>query len=341
MTESSEVRGADPRLTANIYCADHLDRVVGEVVVPLWRGLEAERAAGRVWLWCMRYGRGGEHLKIRLHDPEEVLDLDSIKAEIEQSAAELFTALGEPPEDEDKKNTVRTAVPPIDVEDREKEPREDRSVLFTTYTRHRLSLGDEDMFGSDRYCVVFTRAIAAACGVYFSSFDAGTKKAAAKRLVTVFTGVTATLWSLDMDVERRASYLAYHRDWLLRFSLVRTDPKVDPADRSRNRFNQKLMSMAPERRQPLMEQAWRYEDHPMEGAAEGLHKAVVEMAEYAAPKVRALPRALDPDAQDYFDSILFKLLQSFANACGLRVLEEAWVHHLLHSAMVFAPARHG
>lgn len=335
-------QGADPRLSANIYCADHLDRVAADVIEPLWRRLEAERAAGSVWLWIMRYGKRGEHLKLRLHDPAEQLDLDAVRKQVEEDAGRLFDSLGEAGGDGESSSGVKTAVPPIDVEDRPKEPYEDRSVLWTGYQRHRLSLGDAEMFDDEQYCVLFTRAMAGATGVFLESLQAGGADAvAARRLPTLFAGVTAALWSLEMSQERRASYLAYHRDWLLRFSLTPSDPSVDPAEQSRARFDQKLAAMDAQKRQNLLEKAWYFDSKPMEGAVLEFSKDVVALADYAGPIARALPRALDPRAEDFFDSVLFKLLQGFANLSGLRVFEEAWVHHLLHAAMKHPPARDG
>ena len=148
-SDSGATTGADPRLSANIYCAGHLDHVVAEVIVPLWRSLDAERSAGSVWLWIMRYGKRGEHLKLRLHDPEQTLDLEAIKSRVEEYAARLFASL-DPPGEEQSSN-VKTMVPPIDIEDREKEPHEDRQLMWTSYQRHRLSLGDSELYGDDRY----------------------------------------------------------------------------------------------------------------------------------------------------------------------------------------------
>ena len=339
MTSVSE-SGADPRLSANIYCAGHLDRVVAEIIVPLWRSLDAERSAGSVWLWLMRYGKRGEHLKLRLHDPGQTLDLEAIKDRVEQDAARFFASLDPPGEEQPPK--VKTMVPPIDVEDREKEPYEDRLLVWTSYQRHRLSLGDAELYGDDRYCELFTRAMAAATGIFLESVEeGGVEGAASRRLVTLFAGVTAALWGLGMDVDRRVSYLAYHRDWLLRFSLTPKEPNVDPALQSRNTFDKKLAAMDPAKRQNLLEKAWYFETEPMTGEVQSFSDRVCELADYAGPIVRGLDRALDPKAEDFFDSVLFKVLQGFSNITGLRVFEEAWVHHLLHVAMQHAPASKG
>jgi len=59
----------DPTLTASLYCAGRLDDLVHVVLGPVWSALREGEAGGSSYLWFMRYGRGGEHLKIRFHGP--------------------------------------------------------------------------------------------------------------------------------------------------------------------------------------------------------------------------------------------------------------------------------
>ena len=60
----------EPVLSANIYAAGLLDDLIAKAIAPFWR--EARNLLGEHFmLWLVRYSRGGEHLKVRVHgDPQ-------------------------------------------------------------------------------------------------------------------------------------------------------------------------------------------------------------------------------------------------------------------------------
>src|SRR5512133_161067 len=130
----------DPLLTANVYCAGRLDDVLLRGVAPFWRGVRAEHPEQQAYLWFVRYLRGGEHLKVRLHAPEAMREAlrSSFEAAVRSHLATLAT-LGSAP--------AAAAAPrsdgalPIDVEDEGAEAHPDPSFLWTHYQRSAVSFG--------------------------------------------------------------------------------------------------------------------------------------------------------------------------------------------------------
>src|SRR4051812_36808733 len=60
----------DPIISANLYDFRRLDRVIARFVVPFLLAAEAKALDQPFYLWMLRYLRGGEHLKIRVHAPD-------------------------------------------------------------------------------------------------------------------------------------------------------------------------------------------------------------------------------------------------------------------------------
>ncbi|MFS8064935.1 MAG: lantibiotic dehydratase C-terminal domain-containing protein, partial [Byssovorax sp.] len=149
----------DPLLTANVYCAGRLDHVLHRGVAPFWRRLREGHAEQQAYLWCVRYPRGGEHLKIRVHAPEARSSAlrSSLEAAVSDALAELGAA------------TTATAPPrpdgalPIDVEDEGTEAHADPSFLWTHYRRSAVSFGGGPLLDDDRYVALFTRCLGAGC----------------------------------------------------------------------------------------------------------------------------------------------------------------------------------
>src|SRR6476661_446290 len=102
----------DPALTANVYCSGRLDTVIFGAVAPFWRELRPHDPGRLGHLWLMRYGKGGEHLKIRFHGPESCRPL--IRGRLEERVTAFLGSL-EPAAE--PAPPARERAPAIDVED--------------------------------------------------------------------------------------------------------------------------------------------------------------------------------------------------------------------------------
>ena len=124
------VTHSDPILCANIYASGLLDDLLASTIAPLWH--EARQSLGdRFGLWLVRYSRGGEHLKVRLHG--DVHDAPLIR---QIFADRINSYLGRVRLLPDASPRVSAAnVPAIDPEDESGADCRDRSFIWTTYRR--------------------------------------------------------------------------------------------------------------------------------------------------------------------------------------------------------------
>src|SRR5512132_224789 len=207
----------DPLLTANVYCAGRLDDVLLRGVAPFWRGVRAEYPEQQAHLWFVRYLRGGEHLKLRLHAPEALRE--ALRSSFEAAVRAHLDTLGSTP--------IASAPPreggalPIDVEDEGTEVHPDPSFLWTHYRRSAVSFGGGPLLGDDRYADLFTRCLGAGCEKALAlQPDAQGNVPFNARQIALLKAVISGMASLRWSPERRSAYFAYHRNWLLRFVLT-------------------------------------------------------------------------------------------------------------------------
>src|SRR3954447_916829 len=80
----------DPVVTANVYGKGHLDAILlGAVRTFFQEEIEAQKRDWR--LWVMRYRRGGEHIKIRLHGRPD--DAGEMKLALEKYLEEILSQI--------------------------------------------------------------------------------------------------------------------------------------------------------------------------------------------------------------------------------------------------------
>src|SRR3712207_6295981 len=103
----------DPIVTGSLYCSGCLDQAL--LAMATLRNTLRELGSEDVpYLWSMRYARGGEHLKVRVHGPSHV---DSLVRETLRDAAEgLLRSVGPLPVGVERR--IRPDAIPIDVDDR-------------------------------------------------------------------------------------------------------------------------------------------------------------------------------------------------------------------------------
>ncbi len=319
----------DPGLTASLYCAGHLDLLVSSVLRPVWRTVRAAHTGVSAYVWFMRYGRGGEHLKIRLHGPEEV---GVHLAELLDEAAERYFLSLAAPEALPRSERWRR-VPPVDAEDVADHP--DRTLVWTAYSRSPICLGGEPFLHDDRWAALLTRCFAGSAEIALEALlpDSAGMVAHPRRMSALFRGLAAATAALDLAPPRRAAYLLYHRDALLRFLLLRCEDPVAKAAELLRRFAAHRESMGDAFRQlaGIADEQWGRgasgDDGDEPEASWG--RALARLRDHAEPLCRDAEYHLDPFAPEPEFFPLFKAMHGLANHLGVTQLDEALAHHLL------------
>jgi hypothetical protein len=321
----------DPFLTANIYYSNYLDEVLHHAVAPFRRALAKRDAESRYWLWVMRYSRGGEHLKVRLHGPENLRI--NLRDFLTEAVERCFASAGETEPGEQQLG--RQNAPPIDAEDNVVANYPDRTLLWTEYRRSPVSLGGKPFLLDDEYVALLARCLAEGCEITLSALtpDSSGRFPHRVRQTTLLKALIAGLAAFGFTPDERALYLSYHRDWLLRAALARSGEGVEKGLDILARFDSRLAAMGASIH--LVRQAatadWDRSDpeDDSERADSGWRSTLAALRDYVAPFLDNPDYHLDPFAKDPIFPILFKPFNSLANQLGLDSLNEAFTHHLL------------
>lgn len=321
------VRYPDPLVTASVYADRQLDAVLLGGVVPWWTAVAAEVEARGGYLWTVRYSRRGDHLKLRLHAPPE------LEARLRATAGEAIARCLAALPALDGARRIRTDVPAIDAEDEGDDAQPDRTLVWTRYRRSQVSLGAEPWLDDDRYAACETAVLGAGFGLLAAAVPevAGGEIPHRVRQSTLLKAVITGLAALGLGA-RAGDYLAYHRDWLLRFFV---------GDRGREaeflaRLDQRVAATPAtvERLRAVAAANWSPADGHGDEAADHVawRAAAARLAAYVGG-FRDRPQYLtDPFADDPLFPAAFKALHGTANQLGLPPTEEAFVHHLLWHA---------
>lgn len=323
----------DPSLTANLYAAGHLDAAVLRVALPYRRRLPELVPEGRAYLWLMRYAKGGEHLKFRVHAPEELVPP---LAEALGSTAERFLEQL-PPAQEGDTRPSRPDAPPIDAEDRGDPP--DRTFLSTEYGRSHVSLGGEPFLGQDRFRELMTHCLSRGCDRVLDAFEAleGPPSLGQRRRLLLEI-LSDALPASGLSRSQAAAYLAYHRDWLIRFPILKSGGDAEQAARIVAQIEERATRLEPVIEALAGALVPRLDGSVDAGGSgqEPWHQAVSALVDYTAAYRDTPDALLDPYAEDVVFPPLFKALHGTANQIGIRALEEAFAHHLLLAAVAGA-----
>lgn len=325
----------DPVATASIYCADRLDHVIDHCVAPFWRAVTERDGGEHAYLWMMRYRRGGEHLKVRIHAPDPMGPV--LRTELEQAARSYLDTLEGAATD--GRDSADPAVPPVDVEDEVTEPYPDRSFLWTRYRRSPVSFGAEIFLANDRFAAIFTRAMSHGSARVMAAMraDDGAKVPFRARQAAVLKAVISGLSAVDWDQAMRASYLSYHRDWLLRYMTARMHGGREHADALLARFTSIMEKMGPVLR--AVEQTIAAQWSPAHGDARrpsgDWAGSLRDLADHVSRSVCYAGQVIDPFACDPAFPALFKVIHGLANQAGFKALDESFVYHML--LQLYAP----
>ncbi|HYG63493.1 MAG TPA: lantibiotic dehydratase C-terminal domain-containing protein [Thermoanaerobaculia bacterium] len=320
----------DPLLSSSLYGTGRLDALIVEMVAPFWR--EVRDQAGDAYLWMLRYGRRGEHLKLRLHGPEDLRPL--LAPQLEAAAESYFAARERRPRPAEP--VKRRPAPPLDEEDHGRDDHPDDSFLWTRSRRVPMVLGAAPLLHDDRYAALFTTCLGRACELildWLELEDGGTVSFRSRQgtlMMLLSTGLAAAF----PDEEERVRYLTYHRDWLVRSPVLYTRGRIEKARAILDRFDQEAERMGSAAQVSLAEVVYAdgdaEDDEPAEAA---WRRSVAELRAYLEPLQGDPVYDLDPFVEGPLHPCLFKLFHCVANQIGLTALNEALTWHLLvHAA---------
>lgn len=319
-------------MTANLYCEALQDAALHGALAPVGARLRTSDPDRAGFLWIVRYPRGGEHLKVRIHAPaeQEACLREMLREAVDSWVATLPPAVPEQPRKD------APGLPAIDPEDEASAPWPDRSLVWTRYRRSHVSLGGGPFLTDDSYVARLTSCLGAGCVVVLDALAPAPSGRVSDglRQTTLLQLLIGGLAVMGFDAEERATYLAYHRDWLLRFSLkggadaARTQEMLARFDQRAEQMGDALGALG-----EAAESAW--------GATpdreDRWQQALAELAVYVA-RFRGDPAyRLDPFTEDPVFPAVFKVFHGTANQLGLGMLPEALTHHLLLRATSRAP----
>lgn len=325
---ASAAASPDPLVSASIYCAGRLDDLLLRGIADFWRRVRAEDPDHSCHIWFVRYRRGGEHLKVRVHAPAAKAPF--LRDELEQAVRRYFATLPEPTAEEAAAKRGRAELPPLDPEDRVADEYPDRSLLFTTYERSYVSLGGNPLLEDDFYVGRLTAFLALVGEKLLAELPLDTSGALpqvphGKRQAQLMKMVIAALAGLGWSEDQRTSYLLHHRNWLLRFSLLKA---LDRAEKSRElltRFSRQIEKMGEAGIGPIARTLGRLWDEEDPNASGPLRELVAHLDGFRGDPAYQL----DPFTDEPAFTGVFKALHSIANQIGLAMPDEAFTYHLL------------
>lgn len=320
----------DPLVSASIYAEGLLDFVFHQGLQPFWRLV---REAGLDCLpWLMRYGRRGEHWKVRLHASPR--DEEALRGTLTRCTQGAFSMLAGGSADSSR--AFWKDSPPLDAEDSTPDLQPDRSLLWTSYRRHALTFGPDPFPRDDRWVERFIHTLSAGCRWLLDSSRPGEDGAVpfVGRQRSLLLLVATALNGDDFSLEETRSYLAYHRDTLIRYLLSNSEVDVDA------KVAQILESFSRQTAaaEPMVTPILSCRRIPGERSEEA---ALLPWKSAFREAVKYLDtvggeddvRSLDPFAEQSRFPLVFKLFHGIANIIGMTKLSEACAFHLLLEAL--------
>lgn len=330
---------ADPIVTANVYCSRHMDDLLRDAVAPFKSAMQHE-LGGDGFLWFYRYGKRGEHLKLRLHAPES--RREALRASLEQTLSRFLETIADAPPVE---RISKSALPPVDVEDAIDEDCPDRSMLWTHYQRSPVIVGDPIYVQDDRHMALFTRAAAASADFLLGEVLPASRdpKYLQRRQNSFLKLMIAGLAATDFAATAWPVYFTYHRDWLIRHLVSQAPLGVDAAalQAEIDGHLEKVRGTLPALARIMDAQRTEVRDGSAPGGPLAAWTAAVREFFAYVTGYRGRPEYnRDPYTDDHTFLPMFKLLHLCANQSGFRISNEAYMHHLLlHAAVASVEAQ--
>jgi hypothetical protein len=315
----------DPILSANVYASGLLDDVLERAILPFWREIAATGLDQRCQLWVVRYSRGGDHLKLRIHgDPADRDILARMLAEHVHAYLAIARAMAPA-----SPRISRPDAPAIDPEDASTVLPPDRTLLWTTYRRSHVSLGGPPWIGDDLFAALACECLAAGCELALTATEEGALESSAARQRALVKGLVAGLGALSLGgLGETAGYLRHHRDVLFRFFIDETEKE----QRMLQRFDEQVRRTAVDRLGAVARALWTTADGSMEGEARW-PRAVAALAAYTGTFAGRPEYQVHRFTSNVTFPPAFKVFHGLANQLGVGWLDEAFTHHLLLAAV--------
>jgi len=321
----------DPCLTANLYCNRRLELMAREVLGSLAADLAAVNANSESFFWYTRYGKCGEHLKVRVHgdDSTAAAARDSLAIHASRFFASPLSDLG------DDQWVSKSAIPPIDPEDELEGDYPNKTMLWTHYRRSPIVFGAEVYLEDDVHVDHFCRCQAAVTSIALEILlpKLGDPAYARHRQSAYLRILITAISVLGLTAAEAAAYLAYHRDWLIR-SL---NHDVAPPGLTNEKLLEDIRQtaeVAPAALRPLTDHVASAlaESKPSTDYCRAFHRELSAFYKHVSAYRGNERFDRDPFTRDFAFLPIFKVLHLAANQLGFRISNEAYVFDLLFRA---------
>jgi hypothetical protein len=324
---------ADPVVTANIYCSRYINDLLREAVAP-FRSVMHDDTEGHGFLWFFRYGKRGEHLKLRLHAPEP--RREALQVRLEQTISPFLETIGQAAP---IKRLSKSALPAVDVEDEADEDHPDRAMLWTRYRRSPVIVGDPIYARDDHHMARFTRAAAASADFILGEVLPASREPTylQRRQSSFLKLIIAGMAATDFAAATWPVYFTYHHDWLVRHLVVNSPVGLDrPAFEAEIAGHlEKTRAAVPALARVMAAQrAQRLDGGAASGPLGAWTDAVRSFFEYVRGYRGRPEYNRDPYTDDHSFLPLFKVFHACANQLGLRISNEAYLYRLLLEAAI-------
>jgi len=310
-----------------------LELLAREVVGGLAADLGSAGLSAEAFFWFTRYGKCGEHLKVRVHGPSSVAD--TARASLEEHASRFFATPASDPEPD--LWLSKSAIPPIDPEDEQADDYPNKTLLWTHYRRSPIVFGTEVYLDDDvhvgRFCRCQAAVTSLALDVLLPKF--GDPSYLKHRQATYIQILLTAISVLGLSPEETAHYLAYHRDWLIRSLVQNATP---PGSITFEGILEELQGRASAMSAALRSLAGHLEtalagSKPSTDYCLPFHEEFSRFYEHVSGYRGNERYDRDPFTRDFAFLPVFKILHFSANQFGFRLSHEAYVFNLLSHAM--------
>jgi Lantibiotic biosynthesis dehydratase C-term len=315
----------DPFFSANIYCANLLDELIHEAILPFWlslRGIHRD-----CYIWIARYMRGGEHLKIRVHGHAELRGQTEIL--LNAAVGRFLEAHYNERQTQSNRESYSDQFP-VDPEDECTTAYPDHTILLTRYRRVPGIIGRQPLANDERLTALFIRSIGLGTEIILERFKPDHTglfqgKLRMSLALRFFAGALSVFGSTS---ELSAVYLKYHQELLL--LLLK-------GDRARMEEQFRALPVNIEGTTRYLRSALTYDN---KSCPDNLHPLYQEwlysfevLFRYTVQLSNCPAYLRDEHMKDQVLATPFKLLHALANQVGLGALNELYLCHLLLQAL--------
>ncbi len=322
----------DPVISANIYCNRRLDHLIRDAITPFWRELTLSHPDQTPMIWFSRYAKCGEHLKLRVHSSEAIA---AVARELLPKHLESFF---DQPNSEPLPDIwlSKSATPALDAEDEAEQDYPNKSLLWTTYRRTPITLGCSLYVEDDEHVRRFAvcQSVVSQLMMEVITPALEQKNFLAFRQNQFFKLVLSGLAATDLDIKQWFDYQTYHRDWLLRFLVNTVAPTSTTEETILAEYEPRVARMAPAINtlatmiREASDRSSTSDTEPPQREGDWA-RAAGDFFDYVSTYRDRAEYDQDPYTRDHAFLPLFKVFHGAANQFGLRLSNEAYMHHVL------------